>query len=122
MRSKRQQKLKASGGICKIWPRISKAASISPPPVAFMATMRKGFIVSPPLAEAARVPLLATNDVLYHDPSRRRLQDVLTCIRETCTIDEAGFRLDRNAERHLKSPEEMARLFADYPRSDRQHG
>jgi len=68
-------------------------------------------------AEAARVPLLATNDVLYHDPSRRRLQDVLTCIRETCTIDEAGFRLHRNAERHLKSDSEMARLFADYPQA-----
>ena len=69
------------------------------------------------LAEAARVPLLATNDVLYHDPSRRHLQDVLTCIRETCAIDEAGFRLHRNAERHLKSPHEMARLFADYPQA-----
>ena len=67
------------------------------------------------LAQAARVPLLATNDVLYHDPARRRLQDVLTCIRDTCTIDEAGFRLARNAERHLKSPEEMARLFAAHP-------
>ena len=69
------------------------------------------------LAEAARVPLLATNDVLYHDPARRRLQDVLTCIRETCTIDEAGFRLNRNAERHIKSASEMARLFADYPQA-----
>jgi error-prone DNA polymerase len=69
------------------------------------------------LAEAARVPLIATNDVLYHDPSRRRLQDVLACIRETCAIDEAGFRLHRNAERHLKSPSEMARLFADYPQA-----
>ena len=67
------------------------------------------------LAQAARVPLIATNDVLYHDPARRRLQDVLTCIRHTCTIGEAGFRLARNAERHLKSPEEMARLFAVYP-------
>ncbi|MGO9546616.1 MAG: error-prone DNA polymerase, partial [Rhodomicrobium sp.] len=67
------------------------------------------------LARAARVPLLATGDVLYHDPARRRLQDVLTCIRDTCTIDEAGFRLARNAERHLKSASEMARLFSDYP-------
>ncbi len=67
------------------------------------------------IAQAARVPLIATNDVLYHCPSRRRLQDVLTCIRHTCTIDEAGFRLARNAERHLKSAGEMARLFADYP-------
>ncbi len=67
------------------------------------------------MARAARVPLLATGDVLYHDPARRRLQDVLTCIRNICTIDEAGFRLLRNAERHLKSPGEMARLFENYP-------
>ncbi len=67
------------------------------------------------LAQAVRVPLIATNDVLYHDPARRRLQDVLTCISDTCTIDEAGFRLARNAERHLKSPGEMVRLFAAYP-------
>ncbi len=67
------------------------------------------------LAHVARVPLIATNDVLYHDSDRRRLQDVLTCIRDTCTIDEAGFRLARNAERHLKSAAEMARLFADHP-------
>ena len=63
------------------------------------------------LAEAAGVPLVATNDVLYHVPGRRPLQDVLTCIREGCTIAEAGFRLAANAERHLKSPQEMARLF-----------
>ncbi len=67
------------------------------------------------LAQEARVPLIASNDVLYHDPARRQLQDVLACIRDTCTIDEAGFRLARNAERHLKSPDEMARLFAAYP-------
>ncbi len=63
------------------------------------------------LAEAAGLPLVATNDVLYHAPERRPLQDVLTCIREGCTIAEAGFRLAANAERHLKSPQEMARLF-----------
>ncbi len=67
------------------------------------------------LAGAVRVPMLAVNDVFYHHPSRRRLQDILTCIRDTCTIDAAGFRLARNAERHLKSPDEMARLFAAYP-------
>ena len=68
-----------------------------------------------PLAEAAGLPLLATNDVLYHSPERRPLQDVLTCIREHCTIAEAGFRLAANAERHLKPPAEMARLFRGYP-------
>ena len=59
--------------------------------------------------------MVASNDVLYHGPERRPLQDVLTCIREGCTIAEAGFRLEANAERHLKSADEMARLFADYP-------
>ena len=63
------------------------------------------------LAGACGTPLIATNDVLYHTPARRPLQDLLTCIRSHCTIDEAGFRLERNAERHLKSPEEMARLL-----------
>lgn len=63
------------------------------------------------LADTSGTPLTATNDVLYHAPARRPLQDLLTCIREHCTIDEAGFRLERNAERHLKEPEEMARLL-----------
>jgi error-prone DNA polymerase len=63
------------------------------------------------LAETLGLPLVATNDVLYHIPERRPLQDVLTCIREGCTIGEAGFRLAANGERHLKSPQEMVRLF-----------
>jgi error-prone DNA polymerase len=63
------------------------------------------------LGEATGLPLVATNDVLYHLPERRPLQDVLTCIREGCTIREAGYRLAANAERHLKPPPEMARLF-----------
>jgi error-prone DNA polymerase len=67
------------------------------------------------LAAQTRAPLVATNDVLYHDPARRPLADVLTCIHEKCTIAEAGFRLEANAERHLKSGDEMARLFAQYP-------
>ena len=67
------------------------------------------------LAAQAGVPLVATNDVLYHTPERRRLQDVVTCIREGCTLAEAGFRLTANAERHLKPPAEMARLFRDHP-------
>ncbi|GAA0549931.1 error-prone DNA polymerase [Chitinophaga japonensis] len=61
------------------------------------------------------VPLVATNDVHYHDPARRELQDVLTCIREKCTIHHAGFRLHANAERHLKPVNEMLRLFRQYP-------
>ena len=69
------------------------------------------------LAERAGTPLLATNDVHYHAPERRPLQDVLTAIRAGCTVAEAGWRLAANAERHLKSPAEMARLFADYPQA-----
>ena len=67
------------------------------------------------LAERSGLPMAATNDVLYHGPERRPLQDVLTCIRETCTIHDAGLRLAANAERHLKAPDEMARLFARFP-------
>ena len=67
------------------------------------------------LAQSADVPLLATNEVLYHHPARRPLQDVLTCIREKTTIEAIGKRLEANAERHLKSADEMARLFRDYP-------
>ncbi len=59
--------------------------------------------------------ILATNDVHYHAPDRRPLQDVVTCIREKVTIATAGYLLNPNAERHLKSPEEMARLFARWP-------
>ncbi|MBR1274622.1 error-prone DNA polymerase [Bradyrhizobium sp. AUGA SZCCT0283] len=67
------------------------------------------------LALAAKVPLLATNEVLYHHPARRPLQDVLTCIREKTTIDAIGRRLEANAERYLKPAREMARLFRDLP-------
>ena len=67
------------------------------------------------LARAADVPLIAVNDVLYHHPDRRPLADVLTCIREKTTIDRAGRKLSPNAERHLKPPDEMARLFRDAP-------
>jgi len=70
------------------------------------------------LAEAAHragVRLVATNDVHAHTAARRPLQDVLSCIREHCTLSEAGFRLAANAERPLKGPVEMTRLFADYP-------
>lgn len=67
------------------------------------------------LAQSAGVPLLATNEVLYHHPSRRPLQDVLTCVREKTTIEAAGRRLAANAERHLKPAAEMMRLFRDAP-------
>ena len=67
------------------------------------------------LAAKADVPLIAVNDVLYHAPEQRDLQDVLTCVREGETIETIGRRLEVNAERHLKSPREMARLFQDAP-------
>ena len=67
------------------------------------------------MAATAGVPLLATNEVLYHHPARRPLQDVLTCIREKTTIETIGKRLEANAERYLKPAEEMVRLFRDAP-------
>ncbi len=67
------------------------------------------------IASTAGVPLLATNEVLYHHPARRPLQDVLTCIREKTTIETIGKRLEANAERYLKPADEMARLFRDVP-------
>ena len=66
-------------------------------------------------ARVARVRALATGDVLYHAPAARLLQDVVTAIREHCTVDELGFRREVNADRALKSPEEMVRRFAAYP-------
>jgi len=67
------------------------------------------------IAQDGFVPLIAINDVFYHVPERRMLQDIVTCIREHVTIDQGGRLLSLNAERHLKSPQEMARLFALYP-------
>lgn len=72
------------------------------------------------IAATARVPLIATNDVLYHTPNRRILQDVVSCIREKTTIEQAGRVLEMNAERHLKSAAEMVRLFRDYPDAIRE--
>jgi error-prone DNA polymerase len=72
------------------------------------------------LSRRMRVPLVAVNDVHYHTPERKPLQDVLTCIRLGCTIEQAGFSLFANAERHIKGPEEMARLFAAYPEAIRR--
>jgi error-prone DNA polymerase len=69
------------------------------------------------LASQARTPLVATTDALYHHPVRRPLADILVCIREKCTVAEAGYRLEANAERHLKPGAEMARLFAAHPQA-----
>ena len=59
--------------------------------------------------------MVATNDVHYHHSGRRQLQDIVSCIREKCTIYNAGFRLHPNAERYLKTPDEMKRLFRHCP-------
>jgi error-prone DNA polymerase len=67
------------------------------------------------IARANGCTILATNDVHYYAPEKRPLQDVMTCIREKVTIATAGYLLNPNAERHLKSPEEMVRLFARWP-------
>lgn len=74
------------------------------------------------LATAAGVPLIATADVLYATPDCRPLHDILTCIQAGVTITQAGKRLEANAERHLKSPGEMARLFAACPDAIAQTG
>ncbi len=69
------------------------------------------------LAARHRIPLLATNLPLMHVAGRKPLADVLACIRHRTTIDQAGFRLAAHAERHLKPPQEMARLFRDHPQA-----
>ncbi len=71
------------------------------------------------LARRHGLSILATNDVHYHAPDRRPLQDVMTCILHKTTIAKAGFLLHANAERHLKSPAEMQRLFAEWPHAIR---
>ena len=67
------------------------------------------------LSAQLEIPLVATNDVHYHEPARRQLQDIVTCIREKCTIYTAGYLLHPNAERYLKPQEEMLRLFSKDP-------
>jgi error-prone DNA polymerase len=67
------------------------------------------------LSERYGVPMVATNDVHYHVAERRELQDVMTCIREKTTINNAGVLLHPNAERYLKPQPEMIRLFRNYP-------
>ena len=67
------------------------------------------------LAAGLGVATVITNDVLFHVPDRRILQDVVTAIRHATTIDSLGFRRERHADRYLKSPAEMHRLFARYP-------
>jgi error-prone DNA polymerase len=69
------------------------------------------------LARAHHLPFLATNDILMHAPERRALSDAVACIRESVSLDNAGFLLEAHAERHLKDAAEMARLFEDMPQA-----
>lgn len=72
------------------------------------------------LGEQLGIPLVVLGDIHYHIPERRELQDILTCIREKCTIHTAGFNLHPNAERYLKSMTEVERLFRKYPEAVQQ--
>jgi len=67
------------------------------------------------ISSQLNISFVATNDVHYHEPERRQLQDIVTCIREKCTIYNAGYLLHPNTERYLKTQEEMQRLFRQYP-------
>ncbi|MCC2102240.1 MAG: PHP domain-containing protein, partial [Hyphomicrobiales bacterium] len=79
--------------------------------------MRHDFAQRLSLSRETGLPLVAVNDVVMHAPERRAVADVVTCIREGRTLDNAGRLLSRNAERHLKSAQEMTRLFASAPQA-----
>jgi error-prone DNA polymerase len=108
----------ATGGPARLLARLREAA---PHRVRLAASMlyrgrdRARLMRTKDLARTASVPLIAVNDVLFHHPDRRPLADVLACIREKTTIDCAGRKLAINAERYLKPPQEMMRLFRDAP-------
>ena len=92
--------------------RLSIAAPI------FMGANDRGWLARlGALSERIDLPLVATGDVHYHTRERHVLQDVLTCIRSGCPLDEAGFRLYPNGERYLKSLSQLAQLFASHPRA-----
>jgi error-prone DNA polymerase len=108
-------------GHAELHPLLARLVEAAPQRVRLAASMlyrgsdRARLSALAAVARTARVPLIAVNDVLYHHSDRRVLQDVLTSIREHVTIDQAGRLLGVNAERHLKPPAEMARLFHDAP-------
>ena len=83
---------------------------------------RRRLAVLATLARATGVPLMATNDSLYASSDQRQLHDVVTCIRKGTDVKHAGRLLEANAERHLKSPAEMARLFRRYPEAIAETG
>ncbi|MEX0774408.1 MAG: error-prone DNA polymerase [Phycisphaeraceae bacterium] len=104
--------LEAAQGLCRTFngDRLSLAVSLNYGP-----NDRAGLEQSVALADHLRIPLVAVNDVHYHVPQRKPLHDVLACIRQGCTLDQAGYTLSPNAERYLKLPHELHRLFAAYP-------
>ena len=91
-------------------PRLWIAASMT-----YGGDMRGALAKRAALARRIGAPVIATNDALMHAPERRMLADVVTCIREKTTLEAAGRLTQANAERHLKSAREMARLFAEEP-------
>ena len=93
---------------CSVWLAVAPA---------YDGNDRFRLVQAEAMAAAARVPMLAVNDVLYHEAGRRSLQDVLTAIRLKTTVARAGSALEANAERHLKLPREMARLFRNHPQA-----
>ena len=93
-------------------PRLWIGASLT-----YGEDMRGGARRRAALARQVGAPLIATNDVLMHAPERRALADVVACIREKTTLEAAGRLTQANAERHLKAPREMARLFAEAPQA-----
>jgi len=100
---------------------LARLRAVAPHRVRLAASMlyrgndQKRLARSKEIAHDAQVPLIAVNDVHFHHPDRRALADMLTCIREKVTIDRAGRLLAANAERFIKPPAEMARLFRDAP-------
>ncbi|MDE2436576.1 MAG: error-prone DNA polymerase [Sphingomonadales bacterium] len=102
---------------------LERLSAARPGAVWLAATMHRGGADARRLAEAQAlagalgVPLIAVNDALYARPDARALHDVMTCIHEGITVHGAGKRLLANAERHLKAPAEMARLFRACPQA-----
>ena len=107
---------------------LSRISAYAPGAVWLAATMtyrgddRRRLAGLRTIAAEAGISLIAVGDALYHHPGQRPLQDVVTCIREGCTLDNAGYLLQANAERHLKAPDEMARLFRDAPEAITETG
>ncbi|MBX3583973.1 MAG: error-prone DNA polymerase [Rhizobiaceae bacterium] len=100
----------------KLAQRFGNAIRLAVSP-AYSGNDRFRFEQAAALASATGMKLMAVNDVLYHCAERRHLQDIVTAIRLKSTIMEAGFELRANAERHMKTPAEMARLFRSHPQA-----